>query len=78
MFLIAFLTVAPANGDVIAFIDNSVALHCMVKATSTNPANDRTVHLVHLLALSRGIRIWFELIRPRKLGRWHKQERLER
>ena len=60
--LTAFLTIAPANRDVIAFIDKSVALHCMVKGTSTNAAIDRTVHLVHLLAFVRGIRIWFEFV----------------
>ncbi len=51
-----------AGRDVIWFVDNTAALHSLVKGSSSNAALDRTVQIVHLLAYEIRCRVWFEFI----------------
>jgi hypothetical protein len=48
--------------DVVWFVDNTAALHSMVKGCGSNAALDRSVYLTHLTAYRRSVGLWFEYV----------------
>ena len=48
--------------DVLWFVDNTSALHCLVKGGARNAHLARSVHVLHLLSYHLRCRIWFEYV----------------
>ena len=48
--------------QILWYVDNTVALHSLVKGTSNDPAVARTVHAVHMCAFRYGSRVWWEYV----------------
>ena len=50
------------NRDIVYFIDNTSALHSLVKGTSRNEELDRTIQLAHLCSFELQCRLWWEYV----------------
>ena len=48
--------------EVLFFVDNSVALHSMVKGGSNQESVARCAHLVGFYCLKKGCRVWFDFV----------------
>ena len=51
-----------AGREVLLFVDNTAALHALVKGVSGNTSLARTVQLLHLLSYQLHVIFWFEYV----------------